>query len=308
MSRLLHAGARAEELAVTRIVVFGLLLVTFVRVPLHRFADFPAALIEPRGVMRLLPMHTMLGSADLLWTLRIALVLGCVACIVGVRPYRWFAVPTVLLALFHDGAMRSLAGFDIHLRLTLLYVAAVLAVSPCVDAYAVHRRRREDGEAAGWRYAGPMLLVSLVVTVTYSLVGAHRILANGVRLFTSETATIWMVARSMQPSEYDFTAGLLLADWPLLGVLATVGMLMTSLMEAASPLALRWRLFRWGWVAAVLSFHVVVLVAMNILFAENVVLVLLLFTPFTAWVTRRAGRSTPDAPVPTSPTAPVRTP
>ena len=292
MTGVLHADAGAEELATLRITLFGVLLITFARIPMRQLASLPGELVEPTGVMRLLPLESILSSAGALWALQAALVVGCLACMLGTAGYRWIAVATVLLALFHDGALRSVAGFNIHVRLTLIYVVAVLAVAPAVDAYALRRRRRPpDGNGdVGLRYAGPMILMALVVTVTYSLVGTRRLLENGVSLFTSDTTTIWMVARSLQPSEYDFTAGLLLIDRPWLGALLTLGMLVTTLFELFSPLALRSRPFRWIWVAAVLSFHVGVLVAMNISFKENVVLVLLLFTPFTALVPRLVDR------------------
>ena len=290
MKRILHEDAGAEELAVARIAVFGLWLVIIAMIPVTSFPLIPSELIEPVGVMRLLPVETILGSPVLVVALKAAAIVGCLLCIAGVRRYQPVAVLTVLLLLFHDGAMRSLSGFDIHLRMAALFVAGVLAIFPAADALSLQSRGRPAPDRSSARYSSPMILASLVIALSYSLVGIRRLTEAGLEVFTGDSARVWMIGRSLQPSEYGFDAGTLLLEYPLIGSLAGFALLGSSCMEAASPLAMRFSTFRRFWILAIFAFHLGILLTMNIYFKENLFLILVFFTGVTGHVASRVRR------------------
>jgi hypothetical protein len=272
--RLLHDGAGTRELAILRIVVFLLWAGTILTTPLRQLARLPAELVQPRGVLRLVPAEAIAGNATMLLLVQALALAGCVACILGVGPYRVIALSTTALLVLHEGLVSSAAGFLVHSRLSLVVVTLIVALAPSAETLAVRPSGVSQGglpPPAQW-----LRIASLYVLVTYSLVAARR-LAGGAEVFTNGSLERWMVARSLQPAETGFDLGLLLLDHAVLPTLLPVAFLGTTLLELGAPLVMRSTPFRHVWTASILGFHVVVAVTMNLDFVVQSVLVLTLF-------------------------------
>lgn len=295
-SGVLHANASPRDLALLRITVFALWLLHVLSTPLTQVATLPAELVQPRGVLRILPLTALTTSSGALGLLTVAAAVGCLACLVGTPAYRAVGLATLTLLLLHEGLVRALAGYLIHGRIALLFVTAIVVLAPATDALALRSPPTvvDDG-----RHAWGLLAASTVVTVTYAFVGAHRILRGGTEIFTGRSLELWLVARSWQPSTLGFDMGRWLVDVPgVLGLLPVL-FVVTTVFETLSPLALRSHPFRRVWLPVILGFHVVVTTTMSLDFRSHVVLVLVLFG-IIPWATGRAATTV-------APAAPSRT-
>jgi hypothetical protein len=301
---VIHEGASAERLAAARIVVFGAWLVVLLRTPPAPLTELPSSLVVAPGLAGAIPgVDAVLGSATALRALWLLAVLGSVLCVVGVRPWRGLATPTVLLLVWHDIAMKSLGGYVNHAQIAILLAAAVLALSPAADAVSPGRRRAEHG-GDRWRYGGPLALMAFLLALAYTLIGLRRLVWGGWTLFTDGSVARWVVARSLEYDNlYRFRVGVELADVPAIAWLLAVGMLIVTVLEALSLLALRSTRFRRVWLLVVAPFHVSTLVLMNIFFWENLLLLAVLFVaPRRATRGRLVGTDDPDGTGRTNPT------
>lgn len=286
---LLHAHAGPRELGVLRITVFALWLPHLLTTPLSNIALLPAELVEPHGLLRLAPVTHLTSSPWALTALTIAAAAGCLLGLVGSPAHRVVGAITLALLLVHEGLTRALAGYVIHGRITLLFLTAVVVIAPSADALALRSPR---GTTDDGRHAWGLIGASVVVALTYSLVGARRIVRGGVEIFTDRSLELWLVARSQQPSALGFDLGLDMVNLPGVLTLLPLLFLATSIFELLSPLALRWDRFRWPWLVAILGFHIVVTLAMSLDFRIQIVLVLVLFGVIP-WLTSRRRRPDP---------------
>jgi len=103
-----------------------------------------------------------------------------------------------------------------------------------------------------------------------------------VSIYTDGSIVRWVVARTLEEGAHDISVGLKVLDHPWLEVPLAVGMLVTTIAEILSPVALVNQRFRWVWLAVIAGFHVSTLFLMNIFFWENLILVAVLFTPLPA--------------------------
>ena len=287
---------RPTELAVLRIVVFTIWLVLLANMDLSLFADLPAEALRPTGLVVLLPLDTLAASPHLLTAVRLVAMIGCVACVVGVRPWRGIAATTVVLLLVCDGLAKSVGWYANHAQFAPLVAAALLAVAPSADRLSLPRRAPAVPDVSSLRHGAPMFAVALLVTLSYSLVAARRIFEGGGSVFVDHSILEWSVLRSLEDHHYPWDFGLVLLENQWLLPLMATGFAITTLFELLSPLALHHRRFRVAWLAVVIPFHFGTLILMNIFFWENLLILAVLFTalPRLAGGGRSREASDPD--------------
>lgn len=281
---MMHYGASAERLATLRVVVFAIWFVRIATTPVQQYTQLPSDLIEPVGLIRVLPVEAMLSSPSLLLTLKGLALAGCLACALGMRPWRALAVLTVLLIVWHDGSMKSIQGLVNHGQLAVLYTAFILMLAPAADALSVPRwialRRGRAPQplttSDPWRYGGPLAASALTVVMAYTFIGMRRLIWGGPEVFTDGSVQRWVAARSLQYSGYDIDTGLLVLELPGAGWLLATVMLVATVFEAASLVALWSPRFRLFWLSVMVPFHVSTLFVMNIFFWENLILLAVL--------------------------------
>lgn len=284
---LLHSHAGPRELGVLRITVFALWLPHLLTTPLWNIAALPAELLDPHGLLLLVPVTRLASSPPALTALTVAAVAGCLVCLAGTPAHRIVGTMTLALLLLHEGLTRALAGFVIHSRVALVFLTAIVVIAPSADALALRSRRRT---APDGRHAWALVGASAVIAMTYSLVGARRIVSGGVDIFVGRSLELWLVARSLQPSSLGFDLGLDVVDVPGALVVLPALFLGTSILELLSPLVLRWNRFRWLWLPAVLGFHAVVTFTMSLDFRVQTVLVIVIFGIIPLSTSRRLRR------------------
>ncbi len=283
----LYARADASTLGVARSVVFVLLFVNLMLFPAGMIAGLPDSIAEPVGPLRLLSPEawSLLVSEVTLQVLKWIGVLAVVASVLGVRPFPLVGIPAVAVAFLLDAITKSFGGFVNHGQFAMLYMALLLVLYPCADGFSVmgNRPRREDARL----YGAPLLLGALILALAYTFVGVTRLLHGGWEVMTGESLRVWLVMRSLDDSLATFQHGVWLSNSPLGYRLALVMFAVVTICEVATIPAVfhaRWRLV---WMVVMVPFHFTTLFTMNIIFWENVILMLALFTPVCAWIGNR---------------------
>ncbi len=185
------ALVRAEPalpLAALRIVVPAMILTTAEVRHAVSLASEPAALrLVPEGLgwfVRLVPIHPAVAAV-----VQAVCVFAALCAIAGVRARLALAVVTV--AAFYLFALSQLSGgvwHDMH----LLWMAALLAASPCDEALAFDRRGGPP-PADSTRYGAPLTLARLQLAAVYFFPGLHKLLTSGLAWALSDNLrnTLW---------------------------------------------------------------------------------------------------------------------
>lgn len=287
-------AVRAEHLAVLRIVVFSIWLILIATMDTSVYPLLPEGLSDARGVGNLLGLPLLLQSPAIVRGLWIAAMIGCAFCILGLRPYGAMATITAVLVLYHDALMKSFGSYTNHAQVIPLLLVLILPLFPAADAFSASRSQRTS-PARPWLYRVPLLAAAAILCLSYSFIGARRLFLGGVGIYTDDSMLRWIVARTLEYGAHDLSVGLSVLDvqwlWPLLGA----GLLITTVFEVLSPLALRPTRFRYFWLGVIALFHLSTLMLMDIFFWENLILLTVLFTPLTDWIIDRVSGRSGDA-------------
>ncbi len=305
---MLHEGAGPRALGLFRVVVFGIWILQLLWTPVTRGGRLPPELFDAPGLLGLLPGEAwtlLLHPVALGVTQGVLLVLFAAAAL-GVRPF-WVIGPLAALGLLYfDGFAKGWGSYVNHAQFASLYAGILLAVAPAADGFVPWRRgeaRREqgparrlpDGAPGTGAYRFPLVGTALLVAVTYALIGLHRLRMGGWEIFTGDALPTYMVLRTLEYSGYPFSLSLTLLDQPSALALLKAGFVAITLLEVLSPAALLSRRFRLLWLPAMVGFHLVTLVTMNIFFWENLILLAVVFTDLPSRL-EAAGALTPPAP------------
>lgn len=290
---LLNEQASPQLLGLLRIVVFGFWLANVALVHLEDVAAMPAELISRYGVLWLIPppVFEAMWSGPFLVAFEAALIVALAWLVLGLPRYTAVAVATCVLITLFDGMEKSLGHIN-HSKMLMLYSAYVLAAFPAADALALAPRRGPPAPRV--MYAAPVVAISLLIVMAYSMIGAFRIGRSGPAVFFDDSLKAWFLKRSYEANSTEFRIGILVAENAWLMAVTKFGFFVTGMLELLSPLCLVSRWFRFVWIPTMLCFHALSLVTMNIVFWQNALLILLVMTDFDRVVGPRLGwRRTP---------------
>jgi hypothetical protein len=266
---MLHAQASPRALGLVRIVVFGMWWwhVLLVRSP--EMAGMPVGLLEPVGVLALLPgpVWAVLWTAEALWALKVLLLVGLGVSVLGTRWFRPVAVGTCVLLTLYQGMPCSF-GFVNHAEAVPLYAAYILAAFPSADGLSLFGPRRPRRPAAVYR--APLVAVTLVFLLTYTLVATRRLCLGGLGIFFDDTI-LYQVGGGGVVSPVRL--GLRALENPWLVLMLRVGYPIITLHELLAPLCLYSRHFRWCWKAVMVPFHIGTGLLMGIFFPMSLLLI-----------------------------------
>jgi hypothetical protein len=274
---VLNERVSPQLLGVVRIVVFGFWLANVSLVHLEDLAGLPRELLSRYGVLWLIPppVWEWMWSAPFLFGLKAALVAGLGWLVLGLPRYQTVAIATCVLITLFDGMEKSLGHIN-HSKFVMLYASWVLAAFPSADAVSLAPRRGTPAPPV--MYAAPVIAISLLIIVPYSMIGAFRIGRSGPDIFFGDAIKHWFLKRSYEPTATGFRFGIVVAESAALLAVTKVGFTVVGLLELLSPLCLVSRWFRWLWIPVMVGFHFLSLVTMNIFFWQNVLLILLVMT------------------------------
>ena len=289
MSQLFHARSCAVDAALLRIAVYGIWIVLAIGTPLQHVAELPSELWSARGLFRLVPIEWLVQRPELLIALRVLVVIGAASCLLGLRPFRPIAAATAVAVLLMHATMTGVGPYVNHAQIVPLFAALLLPFTPAVADRSLilpHLDRRRSGSDV-LSHAFPLFAIGLVLAITYSFIGLRRFGRGQAELYLDDSVALYILARAQQYSAYAFEWGTLVESSSLVALLVTLGMLVSTCLEVLSPLALLQTWFRRLWIAFLLPFHAATLLMMNILFWENVILIIVVFTRALGTITHR---------------------
>lgn len=268
---MLHGDATARTLGVVRAWVFFLWLADVLKDPLDGLATLPREVLEPMGLLRLVPeaVWELLLHADVLaagrWLLAVVLLL----VVLGVRPYRPIAIVACSLLTLVNGLIHGFTYLS-HAELAPLAVAWVLAIFPAADGFALGRPKRPSPVSV--QRLG-LVTVTLVFCSTYAFVAIFRLSVGGIEIFLDGTILQYVSSRSAEPGWVSGGWGLLALEHRSLGLALQAGFPLVTLFELASPLCLFFPWLRRTWLLVMLVFHVLTWWLMQLLFLHNMLLI-----------------------------------
>ena len=282
MTPHLFTGVTSRELGMLRSTVFGIWVVILWFSPFTNYAALPPALFEPLGIYRLLlgsgegPIMQIILTEGFLFSLKWVLLVGCILCMIGTKPFKWIAVPTVLLLFLADAITKGFNGFVNHAELGVLYASLILAIFPSADEFSVFKNSFTTQKNHAY-YVIPVLTIAVVLCMAYTFIGTHRLLHGGMEQFFNHAMNVHILVNTLNYSKYGFDLGLMGAASPALMILFKTGFFAITMFEVTSLFTLVNRPFRYIWMSVMIPFHLLSLLTMNIFFWENVVLIIVLF-------------------------------
>lgn len=276
---MVHEKAGPEALGVFRFFVFGAWAVQTLGTPVARAADLPFELFDAPGVLSLLPppfWEQLFQPAPLIG-MQTGLVLVFTAAALGVRPFPLVGGAAIIGMLALDGIAKGWGAYVNHAQMAILYAGVLVAVSPAADGFSP-RPRPSPSQPKQGAYRFPLVGTALILSVTYALIGGHRLAVGGWEIFAGDALPTYVAVRTFEYSAYAFQLSFRLLESPGAILALKAGFVVATIFEILSPFALVYRRFRHAWLLVIIPFHFATLVTMNIFFWENLILLLLVFT------------------------------
>jgi len=276
---MIQENAGVKTLALLRIVVFGCWLIIAVLFSPWSYSMLPVSIFESWGayrVINLFPVELLeiLLSEWFLLSLKGFLIVGCLFCMLGVRPFKPIAIFTVFLIVVYDFVVRGFNGFINHAQIGIFFSAIFIAFSPAVDSLSIHKKRLEK---PGKDYSFPTVLTALTLTLAYSFIGIRRFMVGGLEILTNDALLTYLVRNTLNYSPYGFELSLTLIEYGWVILLLKVGFFVVTIAEVLSPFILFNNYLRYAWLIIMVPFHFMTLFTMNIFFWENLLLISVLF-------------------------------
>ena len=272
--------AAPESLAAIRILVCTILLGHVVVEDLPSSASLPRALIAPMGVLEVLytlpvGFRRFVASPEALAAFKAVTAGLLLAAAAGWRTRVTLPLAALAYVVF-GGILRQYSAFY-HAGLVPLYVLAVLACTPCADAWSLDRRARggeplpERAPVYGWsRYA-----CWTVVALAYGASGLSKLRNGGLHWWDAANIRAIYYRTSLNPMHFDWGLSLRLVHAP--DALFTVLGLASVALEVGFVAVLFSRTARHVLPCVMVLFHVAVLFLQNLLFLDLMLLQAIFF-------------------------------
>lgn len=287
-ARRIVGKAPPTALAGIRMLTSAILLGSVLQEDLASSAALPRELVRPMGVLQLLyalpiGFDRLVASPAALTVWRVATAVLLLAALVGWRS-RWTVPAAALAYLVFGGILRQYFVF-FHAGAIPLYMLAVLALTPCADAWSLDRRRRT---AAGGSPPDPHVPTAahawgryacwVMLALPYVASGLSKLRNGGLGWADAVNMRYIYYATNLNTMHFGFDWGLWLGSAPdLVFSLLAWGVIV---FELAYGLVLVSALARKVLPPLAIAFHVAVLFLQNILFLDLMLLQLIFLGPF----------------------------
>ena len=266
--------ASAFALGVVRCVVHGTFLVSVLSTSFSALGTLPATILRPTGVMQLLPwsFYAQLQTPSAMMVLKSLMVLSLLLSTAGFLTVV-STKTSVLLVLFYQGLLRSFGHFN-HDEMLAVYCLAVLAFTPCGDAFSVDSWKiREKKERPAFAYAYPILLMQLLIAWSYFSSALIKLRVAGLKYLSADNLPALAIFHSLD-NLHD--THFRLAFWlPQVKAWLPFAVVLVLIWEMAFPLAIIWRRVRWWILGFGIIFHLSTLFLMNIFFPHHLAMYLI---------------------------------
>jgi hypothetical protein len=265
----------AFALGVSRAVVHGMFLMSVVFSNFSALGSLPVTILRPTGAMKLLPwsFYDQLLTPSGILILKAALVVSLLFSTAGFLT-RLSTKTSFLLILFNEGLLRSFGHFN-HDEMTAVYCLAVLAFTPCGDAFSVDGRlAKEKKTRPVFAYAYPILLMQLLVAWAYFSSALIKVRVAGFTKYLSQDNLPALAIYHSLDNLHD-TGFRLAFSLPHVRAYLPFAVGLVLVWELLFPLAVFLRRTRWWFLGLGLVFHLSTLFVMNIFFPHHLMLYLL---------------------------------
>ena len=180
---------------------------------------------------------------------------------------------SLLLVLFYQGLLRSFGHFN-HDEMLAVYCLAVLAFTPCGDAFSLDSRMaKARKERPAFAYAYPILLMQLLIAWSYFSSALIKLRVAGFKYLSADNLPALAIFHSLD-NLHD--THFRLAFWlPQVRTWLPLAVALVLIWELAFPLAVFWRRMRWWILGFGIVFHLSTLFLMNIFFPHHLAMYLI---------------------------------
>jgi hypothetical protein len=279
---LIHAQAGPGLLRLTRLGIFALWIVKLLLDPLWRLAEMPREMFQPVGILALLPasaIDALLTSNGL--TALLVFTLGVLVLALTDKAFPIVATVAAVLLTAYSSLIRGF-GPAVHTDIVLLLAVYALAGFAWADGIALKFGGRSAVPStllrtgADRRYSYPLVTIVAMLCLSYCLVGLNRTIAGGASVFTGDTMEAWAIDAGLRGYYFNTNIGWHIPEWPTVVFMLRSGLPVITFFEITAPLCLASSHYRWIFIPVMLSFHLLSLIFMNILFFDDMLLYLLL--------------------------------
>ena len=281
----------AFGLGVVRCIVHGTFLVSILFTSFSALGTLPVTILRPTGAMKLLPwsFYDQLQTPGAMVVFKCLLVLSLLLSTAGFLTVV-STKTSFLLVLFYQGLLRSFGHFN-HDEMLAVYYLAVLAFTPCGDAFSVDSRlKKTSRDRPAFAYAYPVLLMQALMAWAYFSSALIKLRVAGLKYLSADNLPALAIFHSLD-NLHD--TSFKLAFWlpQLKGYLPfAVGLVL--IWELLFPLAIFWRRLRWWILGFGVIFHLATLFLMNIFFPHQLAMYLI-FIDWDRWRNRTGDRRGP---------------
>jgi hypothetical protein len=276
--QLLHRNAGPMTLVWMVKFMFAVWFVRYLIDPFQSLADLPVGYSAPVGILKFVStsiyaaLHSKLG----LVLIKVGILASCVT--VWIPRYRLRAAVFGCVLLLLANTISRGFGHVNHAEIAPWLVTVILTVF--MSRLATDQIECPDNNPNESASFG-MVLATLVFAVTYSFVGAARLVNGGIEFLGGDS-----IANSMvRMSHHDWLIEFNLADWmlatPMFILMLKLGTAAVTIFELAAPLCLISCRFRLAFLLFMPAFHLGAIMVFKIDFIENV-LTMILFVNLTA--------------------------
>jgi hypothetical protein len=266
--------ASAFALGVVRAVVHGTFLISVLLTSFSALGALPTTILRPTGAMKFLPwsFYDQLQTPSGMVILKIAMVLSLLLSTTGLLTIV-STKTSLLLVVFYQGLLRSFGHFN-HDEMLAVYCLAVLAFTPCGDAFSLDSRVARARQERPWfAYAYPILLMQLLMAWTYFSSALIKLRVAGLKYLSTDNLPALAIFHSLDNlHDTSFRLAFLLPQVKSYLPFA-VGLIL--LWELLFPLAIFWRRARWWILGIGILFHISTLFLMNIFFPHQLAMYLI---------------------------------
>ena len=277
-------------LGVVRFFVHSVFLFSTLITSFSALGSLPPTILRPTGVMKLLPwsFYDQLQTSTGILTLKSLMVMSLLLSTAGILTFI-STKTSLLLVVFYQGLVRSFGHFN-HDEMIAVYFLAVLAFTPCGDAFSIDSllaRTKKDRPA--FAYAYPILLMQLLLAWVYFSSALIKLRVAGLRYLSPDNLPALAIYHSLD-NLHD--TAYRLAFWlPEVRQYLPFAVALVLIWELLFPLAVFFRRLRWWILGMGIVFHISTLFLMNIFFPHQLAMYLI----FVDW-DRRQGLSSNNKP------------
>ena len=250
-------------------------LVSVVFANFSALGSLPVTILRPTGAMKFLPwsFYDQLLTPSGILILKTALVISLLFSTAGFLTVV-STKTSFLLVLLNEGLLRSFGHFN-HDEMVAVYCMAVLAFTPCGDAFSVDKRLTKDSKTRStFAYAYPILLMQLLVAWAYFSSALIKLRVAGLTKYLSEDNLPALAIYHSLDNLHDTGFRIAFSLPQVRGYLPfAVGLVL--IWELLFPIAVFWRRGRLWLLGLGLVFHISTLFVMNIFFPHHLMLYLL---------------------------------